>query len=328
MKGIHKIAPAFGVVLSFAMGATLADAREFSFAHGNSATSYVHLAALEFKKYVEEQSDGEIIINIFPGGELGQNDEMVKGVRLGSIDFHATGNPWMTGFNPVQNVLDIPFLFKDADHAYRVLDGEIGQTLLATLEEHGLKGLGFWEIGFRNLINARGPIGDVDDLKGLKLRTTANPAHIMAFELLGANPQPMPFGEVYLALQTGVVDGTEHPVEEIYAMKFHEVAKYLTLTRHAYTAMVTMANLAMWEGLSPEQQQIVLDGMALATKFQRDGLAAATAEKLQALKDEGVEVIEDVDVDAFNATVYEQVKAAYEAEHGTALTDAIVAIRD
>ena len=313
--------------LALALSAAPLAALELKFAHSSSTTSYGHLAALEFKKHVEEASGGDLAITIYPAGQLGKGGDLLKGVRLGTIDLNIVGNPHMTGFNPVQNVLDLPFLFDDHAHVYRVLDGEVGDKLLASLEPHGIKGLGFWEIGFRNVINSRGPVRTIADLEGLKLRTTPNKAHIMAFELLGANPQPMPFGEVYLALQTGVVDGTEHPVNEVYAMKFYEVTDHLSLTQHAYTAMVFMMNMAKWQELTPDQQAIIEEGARIATEFQRAGLAEENAQRLEALREAGMAVVEDPDRAAFRDAVYDKVKAAYEAEFGTELTDAIAAAR-
>lgn len=319
------LAVAASILLTGSMPARAAT--ELRFGHGSSTTSYGHLAAVEFKKYVEEKSNGDLVIDIYPAGQLGKGKDLLTGTRLGTIDMTMAGNPWMTGFNPVQNVLDIPFIFDDHAHVYRVLDGDVGQKLFASMEEHGLKGIAFWEIGFRNVINSKRPIESVADLEGLKIRTTGNKAHIQAFKLLGANPQPMPFGEVYLALQTGVVDGTEHPVNEIYAMKFHEVTDHLSLTRHAYTAMVVTMNHNRWKSLSPEQQKIVTDGAAAATRFQRDLLEKENAKRLRLLGDSGMKVVEDIDRERFRKIVYDEVRAAYESEHGKELTSAIVAAR-
>jgi len=322
---LATLGAAAGILMA---GSTSAPAAtELRFGHGSSTTSYGHLSAVEFKKYVEEKSGGDLVINIYPANQLGKGKELLTGTRLGTIDMTMAGNPWMTGFNPVQNVLDIPFIFDDHAHVYRVLDGEVGKKLFASMEKHDLKGIAFWEIGFRNVINSKRPIASVPDLKGLKIRTTGNKAHIQAFKLLGANPQPMPFGEVYLALQTGVVDGTEHPVNEIYAMKFHEVTDHLSLTRHAYTAMVVSMNLNRWKSLTPEQQKIIMDGAAAATRFQRDLLKKENAKRLRLLKESGMKVVEDIDRKPLREMVYDKVKASYESEHGTELTSAIVAAR-
>jgi tripartite ATP-independent transporter DctP family solute receptor len=298
---------------------------ELRFGHDSSTTDYAHYAAEVFKKHIEEASGGEIKVNLFPGGQLGKSGDLIQGVRLGSIDVTAIGNPFFTGFNPIMNVLDLPFLFRDHPHVYRVLDGEVGRKVLASLEKHSIKGLTFWEIGFRNMTNNVRPVRLPSDLKGLKLRTTPNQAHIRAFQLLGANPTPMAFQDVYMGLQTNAIDGQENPVNVIYAMRFNEVQKYLSLTQHAYPAMILAMNLNKFNALSPRHQRIVQEASLAAARFQRDGLAKQNAERLAALKAAGLQVIEEIDREPFRRIVYEPVKAEFEKVHGTELTRAILA---
>ncbi|WP_157961897.1 TRAP transporter substrate-binding protein [Acuticoccus kandeliae] len=314
-------------LLALGLATGTAAAAELRFAHTNSPQSYGHMAAEKFAEIVAEKSGGDLTIALYPAGQLGGGGDLIKGNRLGTIDITMNGNPWYTGFNPVQNVLDLPFIFDDHEHVYRALDGEVGEKIGATLEEHGLKLLAFWEIGFRNVINSVRPINEPADLAGLKIRTTGNKAHIQAFQLLGANPQPMAFGEVYLALQTKVIDGTEHPVNEVYEMKFQEVTNNLSLTQHAYTAMVVTMNLGRWKSLSEEEQAIVMDAAKEATAYQRALLAEENVKRLQLLKDAGMAVVENPDREAFRAVVFDDVKAAYEDEFGDELTTAIEAAR-
>ena len=304
-----------------------ARAEELKFAHNNAVGSYEDQAATEFARLVEEKSGGALTVTLYPAGQLGNAQEMIQGVRLGTIDLGMAGNPWLTGFNPVQNVLDIPFIFDDSDHVYRVLDGEVGDAIRESLEGHGLRTLAFWEIGFRNVINSERPVNSIEDLKGLKIRTTGNKAHIKAFELLGANPQPMPFGEVYLALQTHVIDGTEHPVTEVHAMKFNEVTDHLSLTMHAYTALPVFMNLSRWNALSDDARQAMAAAAEEATAFQRDLIAREAAARLDDLKAAGMNVVEDIDRDAMRNAVYDAVKSAYETEFGTEMTSAIESAR-
>ncbi|MCF3932352.1 TRAP transporter substrate-binding protein [Acuticoccus sp. M5D2P5] len=304
-----------------------AGAAELRFAHTNSPQSYGHMAAEKFAEIVAEKTNGDLTIGLYPAGQLGGGGDLLKGARLGTIDITMNGNPWYTGFNAVQNVLDLPFIFDDHAHVYRALDGEVGEKIGESLEAHGLKLLAFWEIGFRNVINSKRPVKEPADLAGLKIRTTGNKAHISAFELLGANPQPLPFGEVYLALQTNVIDGTEHPVNEIYEMKFQEVTDNLSLTNHAYTAMVVTMNLNRWKSLSEDEQTVVMEAAKEATDYQRALLAEENVKRLQLLKDAGMAVVEDPDREAFRAIVYDKVKADYEAEFGDELTTAIEAAR-
>src|SRR5919106_1432225 len=144
------------------------------------------LATVFFADRLKELTNGEIEVTIHPAGELGSDPALLEGVRLGTIDFAQTGNPFYTRFQPRLNVLDLPYLFEDYEHVYSVIDGEIGTELLAGLEDDGMKGIAFWEIGFRKITNSVRPIRAPEDLRGLKICTTPNPAHVQAFELWGA----------------------------------------------------------------------------------------------------------------------------------------------
>jgi TRAP-type transport system periplasmic protein len=327
MRPIHLLA---GAALAFGLlGTGAAQAQiELRFGHAQPPHSDTNMAGEVFKRLVEEGSNGEITVQVYPSSQLGNNNQMVEGVRLGTIDLTANGNPFYTAFLPEMNVLDLPFLFEDYDHVYRVIDGEIGRGLLDKLEDHRIKGLAFWEIGFRDLTNSRCAIRTPADMQGLKFRIAPNPAHLKAFELLGANPTPMPFSEVYMALQTGAIDGQENPVPLIYANRLNEVQEHLTLLGHSYTAQVFAMNLARFNSLAPEHQELLLDAAHQAALAQREDLARRSAEFLEELKSQGMQVVEDPDVEAFRAIVYEPVVADYVAEFGSDLVDRILALRD
>lgn len=317
-----------GIAGLVALGhAGLASAQtELRFAHGQPTTDITHAAAEHFKQLVEEGTGGEVKVTIYPGGQLGKSKDMVQGVRLGTIDLTANGNPYFTAFAPKLNVLDLPYMFSGYDHVYSVLDGEIGQELLGELGQHNMKGLAFWEIGFRHLTTAETPVREPADMQGLKIRTTPNEAHLKAFELLGANPVPMNFQDVYMALQTGTIDGQENPITQIHSARFNEVQDYISMTGHAYTPLVFVMNLRKFESLTPEQQAVIEDAARKATVTQREGLAAEQ-ERRQAELAKTMTIIEDVDVEAFRETVQEPVKADYVAEHGSELVDAIEELR-
>jgi len=222
------------------------------------------------------------------------------------------------------NVLDLPYMFRDAPHAYQVLDGAVGRSLLDDLGSHNLKGLAFWEVGFRNVTNSRRPIKTPEDVKGLKLRTTPNPAHLKAFQLLGANPLPMPFSEVYMALESRAVDGQENPLPLIAAAKLYEVQKYLSLTRHAYTAMPLVMNKAKFDAMPAAQQKVLLEAALEAGKFQRELNRQGEAANLADLKKRGMTVEENVDTEAFAKIVAAPVRKDYTDKFGSDLVDAIV----
>jgi TRAP-type transport system periplasmic protein len=297
---------------------------QLRFAHTQPTSDTHHLATEWFAERVAELSDGRIGISIHPAGELGSDPTILEGVRLGTIDIGQTGNPFYTRFEPKLNVLDLPYLFADYDHVYRVVDNEIGEQLLAELEKHRMKGLAFWEIGFRKITNNRRPIERPEDLEGLKIRTTPNPAHIEAFELWGAIPTPMPFTEVYLALETGTVDGQENPLNIIRSNRFQEVQDYLSFTDHAYTVSIVSMNLQRFNALDPELQEALVTAAREAADYQRRLNREQEGDDLDAIKAAGVEVTEEVDRDAFREVVFDKVKASYEAEFGGELVEAIV----
>jgi len=228
------------------------------FAHYGPTSDPVHVGALKFKEVLEKESGGAYKVEIFPQEQLGKGADMIIGTQVGSIDVSVTGNPFFGGVSPEQAALDIPFLFRTVDHAYRVIDGPIGRELMDKFEARGLKGLAYWEIGFRNITNSVRPIRTPADLKGIKLRTTPNPMHIEAFKIWGANPTPMAISEVYLALNTKTVDGQENPTVHIAKMKFQEVQKYMSVTRHAFTAAPMVMNLAKFKALTPQQQAMFM----------------------------------------------------------------------
>lgn len=295
------------------------------FAYTQSPSDSHHLAATRFKEQVEAATKGELKITLHPGGELGSDPALLEGVRLGTIDIVEAGNPFFTRFEPKLNVLDLPYLFEDYDHVYRVIDGPVGRRLLDGLDKHGMKGLAFWEIGFRSVTTKDRPIRTPDDLKGLRIRTTPNPAHVEAFKLLGAVPTPLPFTEVYLALETGTVDGQENPLGTIRAARFYEVQDHLTLSRHAYTVSIVAMNQGKWDALSPDQQKIILDAAAEAQKHQRELNREIDQTAMKTIREAGMQVVEEIDTEAFRKVVFDPVKATYVGEHGSEDVDEILA---
>lgn len=326
MSAIRILLPLAAAVL--AGGAPAAEAQtSLRFANTLSATDTHNEAARKMAEIVKGATGGKLTISVHPAGELGNDNAILEGVRLGSIDIGLTGNPFFTSFAPRLNAMDLPYLFKDAAHAYKVTDGAIGAELLADLEKNRLKGLAFWEIGFRHVTTSSRPVKAPDDLKGIKIRTTPNKAHVEAFKLMGANPVPMPFTELYLALKTGAVDAQENPTNNIFANRMYEVQKHMSLTGHAYTASIVAMNLAKFQGLPADQQKAMLDAAKQAAAFQRDLNAKQEGENLVKIKAAGVQVIEAVDVAAFQKAVAAQVAKSYSDQHGTDVLDRIAKLR-
>ncbi|WP_439577141.1 DctP family TRAP transporter solute-binding subunit [Elioraea sp.] len=314
---------------AFATSITLAVEAQTTlrFAHTQPTSDTHHAAAVHMAEQVARATNGQIRITIHPAGELGNDPAVLEGVRLGTLDLGQTGNPFYTRFEPKLNALDIPFLFASHDHVYRVVDGDVGRGLLAELEKHRMKGLAFWEIGFRKITNSRRPIVTPADLQGLKIRTTPNPAHVEAFRLWGANPTPMAFTEVYLALETRAVDGQENPLNIIRSNRFQEVQRHLSFTDHAYTVSIVSMNLAKFRALPEAHQKALVDAAREAAAYQRRLNREQEGQDLATIKAAGVEVVERVDTEAFRRLALEPVKAAFVAQHGAALIDAILALR-
>lgn len=285
-----------------------------------------HAAAKKFDELLKEKTKGEIKLKLFPDSTLGNAQTMISGVRGGTIDLEMSGSPNFTGLVPKLNVIDIPFIFKERAHAYKVLDGEIGQGLLKELEAQGLKGLAFWDVGFREFSNSKHTVTKPEDIKGLKVRTNQNPMYIQAFTLLGGNPVPMPLAELYTALETRAVDAQEHPIGIFWSSKLYEVQKFISLTNHGYTPLIVVMNKAKFDSLSPELQQTLLDSAKEAGQFQRELNEKNEKEIIEKLRKAGVEVTEQVDQAPFKAIIEADVRKAFIDKHGDELVKQIDAL--
>lgn len=292
-----------------------------------SANDTHNVAARHMAELVVKKTGGKVTMSVHPAGELGNDGAILEGVRLGSIDLALTGNPFFTQFAPRLNVMDLPFLFRDTAHAHKVMDSPIGSELLKDLEKNRMKGLAFWEIGFRHITNSKRPIRTPDDLKGIKIRTTPNKAHIEAFKLWGANPTPMAFTELYLALQTGAVDAQENPINNIYANRMYEVQKHVSLTGHAYTASIIVMNLAKFNGMPADQQKAIAEAANEAALFQRDLNAKQEGENLAKIRAAGLEVVDKVNAAPFRQMAYEPVTKTYTDQFGREVVERILSTR-
>ncbi|WP_386689044.1 MULTISPECIES: TRAP transporter substrate-binding protein [unclassified Lonepinella] len=289
-------------------------------------TDSQHIAAKKFDELLKEKTKGEIKLKLFPDSTLGNSQTMIAGVRGGTIDIEMSGSPNFTGLVEKLNVIDIPFIFKDRTHAFKVLDGEIGQGLLKDLEAQGIKGLAFWDVGFRAFSNSKHTVTKPEDIKGLKVRTNQNPMYIEAFTLLGGNPVPMPLAELYTALETRAVDAQEHPIGIFWSNKLYEVQKFLSLTNHGYTPLIVAMNKAKFDALTPELQTALIEAAKEAGQFQRDLNIKNETEIVANLRKAGVEVTENIDQAPFKAVIEEKVRQSFINKNGDELIKAIDAL--
>ena len=317
----------FALVAIFVLGFT-----SFSFAnvkvniklgHAVNEKDSFHICALKFKEIKKKNSNGEIKITIYPNRQLGDEKTLLERMKMGIVDAGTiTGGP-IVNFVPVFGVTDLPFLFSSPKHAYAVLDGPIGKSLLKAMEKAGFKGLAFGERGFRNLTNSKRPVRTPADVKGLKIRVMQNPVYVDTFKALGANAVPMAWGEVLTALQQGTVDGQENPVNVIYAFKLYEVQKYLSMTRHAYAPMVIMFSLKKWNKIPAKYQKILQDAAQKAAEYERDYDNKNEATQLKEIEEHGMQIIMDPDIEAFRKAV-KPVYDKYEPKFGKDLVESIL----
>lgn len=292
----------------------------------DGATDPYAIAAREFTAALDAAAPGEFSVSYFPNRQLGDEREMLEGLGFGTLDVAVITNAVIANIEPGFQLNDMPFLYANEAQAHEVLDGPIGQELLARLEDNGIIGLAFAEGGFRHMINNVQPVETPDDVAGVKYRVMQNPVFVGMFRSLGGNAIPMAWGEVYTAVQQGTIDGLEIPIPVIKNNNYAEVTQYLSLTRHTYSALGVLMSKRTFDGLTPEQQDAVRTAAAEAVKAQRLTVAANNEAILQALRDDGMEVNEVEDPAAFRSLVtpvYEEFRDSVGADLFDAALEAV-----
>lgn len=274
-------------------GAAKVDPLTIKFAHAGSPTHPYSVGIEKLTPILERNSGGAIKLQVFCCAQLGSERELAEGTRLGTINVTSVAAEGaLPAWVPELQVFGLPFLVRDRAHAYKVLDGTIGKEFEAKLEAQGFHVLGWWELGFRNMTTRNRPIRTPEDLKGLKMRVQEAKVWLGLMRSLGAIPTPIPFGELYNALQQGVVDGQENPIVTIVSMKFYEVQKQVGLTEHTYTSLPILANKMWWEGLTAAQRQVIADSFKASVVEQRRTVAAQVEDGMKFLRGQGVTITE------------------------------------
>lgn len=305
MKSVFTL---IGTVLLAALSAgAMAQTKALKLGHPQSATSAFHAGAVAFADDFAKRTQGRYKVDLFPSGALGGEREMVESVQLGTLDLVITSTGPVGNFVPDTLVTDIPFLFRDYDHARKVLDGPIGQEILAKFPAKGIVALAWGENGFRHLTNSKRPVNAPDDMKGLKIRTMENPVHMTAFRTIGALPTPMAFPEVFTALQQGTVDGQENPVAVIMSSKFGQVQNHMTMSGHVYSPALFLAAPATYNAMSEADKKAMIEAAKVGAQVMRKKVQEAEESGINELKSQGVNVITTVD----KAKFQEALKPAY-----------------
>lgn len=275
--------------------------REIRVSHAQQADlgSELQMTAWIFRNYVNENAD-TLNVRLFPNNALGEERSVYEAMQLGSGATCALGGTAILNtFSRRLGVIDLPYLWRDYDHMNAALDGEVGQTLAAELEKSGFKTLAWltnW--GARNVVTSKAAVNSPEDLKGLKIRTIQSPVYIEALNAMGANATPMAFGEVYTALQTGVLDGFEHGPAVVLTGKYYEVAKHIAMTRHLLGPAIFACSMAQWNQLSEREQTVLIDAARLAADTNRALAPVREAQALEELRGMGVQITE-IDTTAF-----------------------------
>lgn len=272
--------------------AVQAQDKTIKFATQNPKGHPIVMGMEKFAEIVQAKTGGKIKVNLFPGGTLGSDQANVSAIQGGTLEMASMNSGIFASQVKEFALYDFPFLFNNEKEAELIIDGPIGKQLHDKLQEKGMVGLAYFELGFRNITNSRRPITKADDLEGLKLRVIPNPINVDWVRALGANPTPLPFPEVYGALEQKAIDGQENPVTVINANKFYEVQKHVVLSNHQYNPQSVVISKRFWDGLDASQKKILQDAAQEAAKFQRQQARAQVAAALDNMKKNGMQVTE------------------------------------
>jgi C4-dicarboxylate-binding protein DctP len=283
------IALAFAGAVMFALGGTAAAQQPIviKFSHVVAVNTPKGKGAEKFKELAEQRTNGRVKVEVYPNSSLFKDGEEMEALQLGSVQMLA---PSVSKFGPLGvrefEVFDLPYMFDGYDDLHKVAEGKVGRDLFKKLESKGIVGLAYWDNGFKDM-SANKPLRNPEDMKGLKMRIQSSKVLGDQMKSLGALPQVMAFSEVYQAMQTGVVDGSENPPSNFYTQKMHEVQKYLTLTDHGVIEYAVIANKKFWDGLPADVRTALEGAMKDATKFANEIAKKENDDALAAVKASG-----------------------------------------
>ncbi len=290
--------------------------RLIRFGYGLATESNQGRAARFFANDLAKRTGGRLKLKEFGDAALGNDDAMQEAMIAGQLEMMVGSTTTLVKYAPDLSVFDLPFLFGNEAQADAVLDGELGQRLAAQLTQQGIQGLVYWENGFRHLTNSKRPVSRMEDLKGINLRVMQNPVYIQMFSAFGSNAVPLPFAELFAAMESGQVDGQENPVNTIQSCKFYEVQKYLSLTKHVYSPWIVTASHAWWKRLSSEERAAVQASAEASRTFEREDSRRSTENALKFLREQGMQVthISDAELARMRQKIQGVLKSSGHAE--------------
>ena len=260
---------------------------------------YKELHGYGVKLFIEEKTNGRIKIEVKGGGQLGQEGEMFTGMQIGTTDMAVMTNAYVSGYIPAAGLFDLPFIFKNNEEAARILDGQLGTEVLNEYEKFGIKALAYGEGGFRHLVTLKNQVRKPEDFKGLKIRCMETESYIATYAALGTNAVPMAWSETITGLQQGTIDGLDIPISVIYANGFSDIAKDLNLTGHFYSPLIICMSKKVFDSFDENDKKILIESAKEAGQICRDFNKNSESKMLEEMKAQGMEIIDDVDIPAF-----------------------------
>ena len=258
-----------------------------------------YIFAKNFSEIVDKKTNGRIKIEVKGGGQLGQEGEMFTGMQIGTTDMAVMTNAYVSGYIPAAGLFDLPFIFKNNEEAARILDGKLGIEVLNEYEKFGIKALAYGEGGFRHLVTLKNQVKKPEDFKGLKIRCMETESYIAAYAALGTNAVPMAWSETITGLQQGTIDGLDIPISVIYANGFSDIAKDLNLTGHFYSPLIICMSKKIFDSFDENDKKILIESAKEAGQICRDFNKNSESKMLEEMKVQGMEIIDDVDIPAF-----------------------------
>jgi len=258
-----------------------------------------YIFAKNFSEIVDKKTNGRIKIEVKGGGQLGQEGEMFTGMQIGTTDIAVMTNAYVSGYIPAAGLFDLPFIFKNNEEAARILDGKLGIEVLNEYEKFGIKALAYGEGGFRHLVTLKNQVKKPEDFKGLKIRCMETESYIATYAALGTNAVPMAWSETITGLQQGTIDGLDIPISVIYANGFSDIAKDLNLTGHFYSPLIICMSKKIFDSFDENDKKILIESAKEAGQICRDFNKNSESKMLEEMKAQGMEIVDDVDIPAF-----------------------------
>lgn len=291
MKTIVPIFISFLLLMTFTSCETLQSEKTIKLAHGLDTNHPVHKAMIRMGEELDKNSKGKLKLEIYPNQQLGSERQCLELLQIGSLDMTKVSAAVMENFSPDMKVFGLPFIFKDREHTFNVLDGTIGKELLDGGQKYWLKGLGYYDAGSRSFYTKEKTVETPKDLEGLKIRVMESVTAMRMVTSLGGSPTPISSGELYTALQQGVVDGAENNPPTFYLSRHYEVCKYFSLDEHTTIPDVLIISTHLWETLSAQEKEWLQSAVDVSVEYQRKLWAKAELEALKAVKEAGVTVV-------------------------------------